>query len=257
MAEQRVRWLRKGDYMSQITCAATKAKNLLGQLGPLVWALHARHHCVGDTAEVIAENPSRHVRVGPGIDDEVREQAVRDITSLIGRASGDKAMYVSAGLRDVINRSIVVYAVAGLEEFLDDAGRQVYTGQGGDESKWPVSFGGMVDRLRSKRVELHRCDHYPQAALLALYRHKIVHADAKVDEKLVCQVAGLEKATGRQLRFCLSDDGSSVVWVPCGGEKLCDVWTRKRISLAIDEVVLPLLRDTQAFVAEAARKMAE
>jgi len=73
-----------------------------------------------------------------------------------------------------------------------------------------------------------------------------------MDDKLLKQVAGIKEKTGKQLRFRLSDDRSSVVWIPCGGQELCPPWAGKRLSLAIDEVILPLLRDSQAFVAEAA-----
>ena len=245
---------------TRIECAAKTAKNLLGQLGPLAWALHSHRVQVGPTAILLSVDPETFVQIG--VRDpcgSIRSRVVEDLECLRRGVSLEEAprLFNSEGLRDAVNRSIVVYAVAVLEQFLDDAGREAYKRRDGDESKWPASFGGMVARLRGKDVRLCKCDHYPQAGLLALYRHKIVHVDAKVDEKLVCQVACLEKATGRQLQFCLSDDESSVVWVPCGGEKLCDAWTRKKISLAIDEVVLPLLRDTQAFVAEAACKMAE
>ena len=239
---------------SQVHCASQKARNLLGQLGPLVWALHEAHASVVSRAILLSVDPQTYVRIAvcdPG--DARRNGVVADLESLRRGVSFEEAprLFKSDGLRDTVNRSVIVYAVAVLEQFLDGAGREVYKREGEDESKWPDSFGKRVGCLRCVGIGLQKCEHYPQAALLALYRHKIVHVDAQVDEKLVCQLAGLDEGTGRQFQFRLSDDESSVVWVRSGGEKLSSLWAGKRLSLAVDEVVLPLLQGAQAFVGEA------
>lgn len=246
----------------QITAAAAKAKTLLSQLGPLVWALHANQGAVIPTALCVDLEPDACVAIGT---DEPPEQQVKRKDAVVkvlrklkeGRDGKHPELFTSAGYRDAVNRTIVVYAVAVLEQFLDDAGREVYKRRGGDESKWPDSFRARVGCLKRVGIGLHDREHYSQAALLALYRHKIVHVDARVDGRLLEDVAKIENESGKELRFCLSEDESSVVWVSCGGKKLCCAWTCKSISLAIDEVVLPLLSDAQAFVGEAAEKLRE
>lgn len=243
---------------AQITCAATKAKNLLGQLGPLVWALHARHQCVGDTAEVIADNPSRHVRVGPGIDDDVREQAVGDIGSLIGRASGDKTMYVSARLRDVINRSIVVYAVAVLEEFLDEAAKPIWERRAAGpvvcprgcrrDPEWPADTLNKIECLRRDMdIDLRSAGKlYINTGWLVLARNAVIHNDgiAPADIAFDAGRYGLDR------RWKISKDREEndiLVWDECDPVSRRQL-AGKRFSIAIDHLVLPRLGDAQAFV---------
>jgi len=246
----------------QITAAAAKAKTVLSQLGPLVWALHANQGAVIPTALCVDLEPDVWVAIGT---DELPEQrakrkdavveVLRDLKRM--RADEHPELFTSSGYRDAINRSIVTYAVAVLEQFLDRAGKPVFLAKGGEEKDWRDSFGSRCEALCQVGVPLYCCAHYAESAFLALMRHKIVHVDARVDRRLVDQVAALGKQAGRGIHFRLSDDGSSVVWVQCGGQKLCTCSIGKRLSLAIDEVVLPLLGRAQAFVAEAGQKLCE
>lgn len=240
----------------QMREATAKAKSILGQLGPLVWALHASHGCVIDEAEGIAKDPERNVCVGPGISEDVRARAVADIKALIAGIPADAAgddLLSTRGMREVLNRSIVVYAVAVLEGFLEEAGKELYACRAGNKVIWPDSFGKRCEVLAKKVVRLYCCPHYGQAALLALYRHKIVHSDGRLDGKTPGQVACIDRESGSTLHFRLSDKSDSVVWHPTSGTGLCQQWVdgKLAISLAVDEVILPLVRAAQAFVAEA------
>ncbi|HUW11587.1 MAG TPA: hypothetical protein VM537_17780 [Anaerolineae bacterium] len=165
-----------------IRATAENAKNLLGQLGPLAWALHSHHTEVGPTAILLSVDPETFVRIRvPDPCDKIRKGVVDCLEALRRGVTLEDAprLFRSEGLRETINRSIVVYAVAVLEQFLDAAARDVYTRKGGKD--WKDSFGARVRCLSCVGIDLYDCDHYPQAALLALYRHKIVHVDGRMD----------------------------------------------------------------------------
>jgi len=237
------------DVEARIGCAAKKAKNLLGQLGPLVWALHARHQCVGDAAEVIAKDPERSIQVAPGISDKVRQQAVADISTLVAGASGNRAMLSSANLREVINRSVVVYAVAGLEDFMDQAAQPVYRHLKG-KKRWPRHFTGMCCLVEQQFRAINKpfaC--YREVSHLAQVRHSIIHNDGKVDHDF------RDKVAKERLEFRLSDDGNSVIWAPGCSQSPTQDWDGKPVSIAIECFILPMLRHAQEFVREAERSL--
>ncbi len=243
------------DLRGTIADAAALARSLLGQLGPLVWALHAAGGAVIPAALCLDHEPEEWVAIGTDEPPQRRElrrgevvKALRELRA--GRGTERPELFTSKGYRDAINRSIVVYAVAVVDQFLDDAGREVLSAGGASVGSWRDSLQSKCKSLCSAGVSLYGCPHYAEAAWLALVRHKIVHANAQVDPKLLSQVASLEKESGRHLGFRLSADGSSVVWSPSADGGLRECWKCKRISLAVDEVLLPLLRDAQAFVAE-------
>ena len=238
----------------EIKRAAATAKDLLGQLGPLVWALHECRGSAAARAILLSVDPGAYVEIG--VADPwgcIRKRVVNDLNRLRQGVSFAEAprLFRSKGLRATINRSIVTYAVAVLEQFLDGAGKPVFIARYGKKGGWRESFGFRCRKLCEVGVSVYCCQHYAESALLALMRHKIVHVDAKVDKQFLEQVACIQKEAERQLRFRLSDDGSSVVWMPSGGQELSSCWICKDLSLAIDEVILPLLRDAQAFVGEA------
>jgi len=237
------------DLEARITRAAETAKRLLGQLGPLVWALHAGHQCIGDTAQVIAEDPERHVQVAPGISGEVRQQAVNDISTLVAGASGDRAMFSSANLRDVINRSVVVYAVAGIEDFMDEAAEPVYQLLQGKE-RWPRHLTGMcrlVERQFGGANKPFPC--YHRVSHLAQVRHSIIHNDAKAD----CDFRS--KVVEQGLEFRLAKDGKSVIWAPGRSECPTQDWDGRPISIAVEAFILPMLRYAQGFIEDADQKL--
>ena len=110
------------DPKETIENAAADARNLLGQLGPLVWALHETHVAVVPRAILLSVDPDAFVQIGvPDPDGVTRKGVVADLESLRRGISfeGAPRLFKSAGLRDALNRSIVVYAVAALEGFLD------------------------------------------------------------------------------------------------------------------------------------------
>ncbi len=251
--------------------AAADAMDLLSQLGPLVWALHAKGGAVVPTALCIDFEPEEYVSIGTNESAKKKKERKDRVVCILNklkkkRTDEHPALFTSDGYRDAINRSMVVYAAVVLERFLDKAGEPLWQNLGGIVKKcnacnhkfgWPHSFGGMVDCLKGMGVSLYDLDHYPQASLLAIYRHKIVHADARVDDKFLEDVAKVENESKKKLLFGLSKDKSSVCWISSGGIKLSKDWVNKKISLSIDEVILPLLKDSQAFVAEAAKKLRE
>lgn len=246
----------------EIKRAAATARELLGQLGPLVWALHANQGTVIPMALCVDLEPDVYVAIGtdePPEQKAKRKDAIVKVLRELKEVRGGQRpeLFTSSGYRGAINRSIVVYAVAVLEQFLDEAGKPAFLQKCGKEADWRDSFRSRCKSLCEVGVSVYCCRHYAESALLALMRHKIVHVDAKVDKKLVDQVADVGKQAGRDLQFRLSDDGSSVVWMHCGGQKLCACWIDKHISLAIDEVILPLLRKAQAFVGEAEQTLLE
>ena len=252
----------------QITAAAAKAKTLLSQLGPLVWAFHERHQCVGDTAEVIAEDPERNVRVAPGISDEVRQQVVTDIDTLVAGAFRDRAMFSSANLREVINRSIVTYAVAVLEQFLDEAGGPLWTCLGGQTQKctkcgqkrgWPASALTMISTLAGKPscIDLRLLDHYVNTGWLVLVRNAIIHSNGKAERagndarqyKLLCK-RGRTPWRRDKSRDQNGTCHPGLVWDEKCGERPSSDWKDRTFSIAIDHFILPRLREAQTFVGE-------
>ncbi len=257
----------------KIKKAATTARNLLGQLGPAVWALHARHYCVGDTAELIAENPNRYVRVGPGISGKVRNQAVKDIGTLIEGGSRDRTMFSSTKLREVINRNIVVYAVTVLEQFLDETGKELWETCGGREqrcgecrrykTRWPADSLGKIAYLDGRRVKagLRGLDHYVNTGWLILVRNAIIHSDGKAvrSARDACQYKLNRDRYGNpsyKWKPGKGGDGQpTLVWDDANGKKPTDDWKERTFSIGIDHFILPRLRDSQAFVEEAARKL--
>ena len=103
----------------QIRGAATKARNLLSQLGPLVWALHANQGGVIPTALCVDLEPDVYVAIGtdepPAQKAKRKDGVVKVLCELKGMRGGERPeLFTSSGYRDAINRSIVVYAVAAL-----------------------------------------------------------------------------------------------------------------------------------------------
>jgi hypothetical protein len=272
---------RGGDGMcsrleDQIRCAAANARDLLGQLGPLAWALHVARPLAGAFAVAVDREPEGHVEIRTSETEAERGErkrrvvrALRDLQSLRSDACLD--LFESAGYRRAVNRSIVVYAAAVLEQLLAGPVERLWRERGGalpscggrdKQPTWPDSFGSRLRCLASAKVDLYdrqRCVHYPEAALLALYRHKVVHSDCRMDDRTPRQMDEIQRHSGRPVRFRLSEDQSSVVWASDAGQELCPLWVAKRlpISLAIDEVLLPLLVGAQRFVAEAECVLAE
>ena len=228
---------------AQIRCAADRARNLLGQLGPLVWALHCHHGAVAPTAILLSVDPDEFLGAQS---EEIRKRAIDDIKALRqGIALGDAPpLFTSEGLRATINRSIVIYAVAILEQFLDEAGKPVYQHLEG-KKRWPRHFIGMCSLIEEQFTSASKpFPRYHEPAHLAQVRHVIIHNDGKVD----CDFrTSIDKYS---LEFRL-DHGESLVWAPgCRQCPVCD-WDGKPVSVAIETFILPMLRHAQEFVGAA------
>ncbi|MBN1462026.1 MAG: hypothetical protein JXA57_21045 [Armatimonadetes bacterium] len=244
----------------RITCAATKAKNLLGQLGPLVWALHTKHEAAGDEAAAIASDPRGSIRTNPRVDpaQSIQQRAVADIRALLSGTDHGRAPQVlsSKGLRDIINRSIVVYATAILERFLDEATEALRAQHKFPAEKWPADSLGKIERLRRDLcVDLRptrRSDssaHYLGTGWLVLVRNAVIHNDGIAPADIAPDAGrhGLE----RRWKIGKDDEGTEIlVWDECDPVPRSQL-AGKRFSIAIDHFILPRIRDAQGFVREA------
>lgn len=238
--------------IADIQQAATRAMSLLGQLGPLVWALHVGRQLTGAVALAIHRDPKKYVEVVTAEDLAKREKRKKRVVQLLRELKKHSEedgtdRYESKGFRETINRTIVVYAVAVLEHFMDQAGERVYVRLGGTQRDWERkrSFTFMCNGLAEKCCDVTGSPHYPQAALMAQVRHIIVHNDGNIDQKFVDNVQCLG------LRFRQSQDSTSIVWDQHGPDAPAQCWKDRPFSIAIDEFLIPMLASTQAFVAEA------
>ena len=261
----------------QITRAAAKAKNLLGQLGPTVWALHELHACTVGRASEIASDPHSNVHTNRCVDStgSIRARAICDISALIAGIEQSRSSDIlsSVGLRDLINRNVVVYAVAVLEQFLDDAGEKLWTDLVGEAQKyskcgrklgWPASALTMTSTLAGKPscVDLRPLPHYVNTGWLVLVRNAIIHSDGRAERARsdACQYKLLDAkghAPWRPDKWCDQDGRCQriLVWDEESPVKPSADWRNRTFSIAIDHFILPRLRDAQAFVKEAAQAL--
>ena len=63
----------------EIRCAAANARNLLGQLGPLAWALHVARPLTGSFAAALARDPEGHVEIRTSEIESEREERKRRV----------------------------------------------------------------------------------------------------------------------------------------------------------------------------------
>ena len=87
--------------------------------------------------------------------------------------------------------------------------------------------------------------HYGTAALLAQVRHIIIHNDGKIDDDF------LKKVEKLGLTFRESEDSDSIVWDPEASGQVRGCWKGRPFCIAIDEFILPMLREIQTFVGQA------
>ncbi|MCJ7750236.1 MAG: hypothetical protein MUQ65_03960 [Armatimonadetes bacterium] len=248
------------DFEPQIMSAATKAKSLLGQLGPLAWALHSHHASVAPTAILLSVDPKAFVRIG--VSDpcgDIKAGAVDCLEALRRRMTREDApqLFTSEGLRQAVNRSIVVYAAAVLEQFLDEATEGLRAQLDFPAEKWPADSLGKIKSLRRDLcVDLRpttrsdRYAHYLGAGWLVLVRNAVIHNDGVAPSDIGCDAGhhGLDR------RWKIGKDNEEkdiLVWDECDPVSRNQL-AGKRFSIAIDHFILPRLRDAQAFVEEAA-----
>jgi len=241
---------------AQIRRAADQAKDLLGQLGPLVWALHVVRQPAGAFAVCVDREPGKYVEIRTSETEIERGQRKQRVVGILHalrllRSGGDADLLESAGYRAMVNRSIVVYAVAVLEEFLDRVAEVL----GHRDDHWPADTLCKLEHLRKEHcIDLRGVNSYIGTGWLVLVRNAVIHNDGSAPAD-VARDAG---QYGLKSRWGLGKDGEGrdvLVWDTENRlSRRC--LAGKRFSLSIDDFVLPRLRDAQAFVA-AAQKVLE
>jgi len=269
------------NLVEQIAAAAENARNLLSQLGPLVWALHANQGSVIPMALCVDLEPDVYVAIGtdePPEQKAKRKDAVvnvlRDLKEL--REGEHPELFTSPGYRDAINRSIVVYAVAVLERFLDQAAKPMWDKRAlgpvvcprrcHRDPEWPADTLNKTKYLkRDTGIDLRSAKQvYVDTGWLVLVRNAIIHSDARA-----------ERAESDARQYKLLRDGGCAPWRSdgwCDQNGICHPilvwddrweekpradWRSRTFSIPIDDFILPRLRDAQAFVGEAAQKLRE
>jgi hypothetical protein len=244
------------NVQEQIQQAAAKAKNLLGQLGPLVWALHSTRGAVVPAALCVEFEPEEYVAIGADESPEDRKKRKDEVVEVLrnlkkGREGEHPGLFTSAAYRATINRSIVVYAVAVLEGFLDEASKPVWKHLRSDRTQnWPpdaLDKIALLDRLDEHGSRVSNAKHYEEAGWLVLVRNAIIHADGKASSKT--RDDAREHGLSPRWRYV----SGNLEWDSCATQQLTgEHWNRVPFSIAIDHFILPRLRDAQEFVGEGA-----
>ncbi len=263
------------DVAKTITEAAAEARSVLGQLGPLAWALHAGRQPIGALAVCLYRNPGEYAEIRDTEETPERRKqrkqrvvgVLRDLRCNSPRHTGDR--FESTGYRETVNRSVVVYAAAVLEQFMDRAGGGLWEACGGQETRcdkcrrksgWPADTLNKVSRLMGTptKVDLRGEKSYIGAAWLVLVRNAVIHnrglaIRAGNDARNYSLDPDHEGNNAHRWRPDAGPRGEPVlVWDDKKGQAPTDDWKGRTFSISIDHFILPRLRDAQAFVEEAA-----
>jgi hypothetical protein len=260
----------------RIRHAAATAQSLLGQLGPLAWALHVVRQAAGAFAVCVDAEPETYVEIRTDETQPARSERKASVVAALRslrqhRGESRAHLFGSRGYRETINRSIVVYAVAVLESFLDAAARPLWEERAASprmcprgcwrDPEWPADALNKIKCLqRNAGVDLRLAGQlYVNTGWLVLVRNAIIHSDGRA------QRAGHESSRyglrGRKApapwRRDEGTDGDGrpvpvLVWDEASTTRPDDDWRDRRFSIAVDHFILPRLRDVQAFVEEAA-----
>jgi hypothetical protein len=259
----------RGDLEEVVTEAAAVARNLLGQLGPLAWALHTRGGAVVPTALCLDFEPGEYVAIRTDEALKKKQERKSKVVGLLrslkqGRGGRHPELFTSAGYREAINRSIIVYAAAVLEHFLDVAGEPLWIHS--DDERWPADALTMVCRLagRPTRIDLRGLSHYLSTGWLVLVRNAIIHSSGKA-ERAGCDARQYKLlntsgcAPWRRDEHC-DENGMChhiLVWDESSHEVASDDWQHRAFSVPIDSFILPRLQEAQAFVVHAGEALVQ
>jgi hypothetical protein len=236
----------------QIKDAATTSIDLISQIGPLAWALQSHSCGIVMTAQDVDSNPERTIVIKT---DETLERKEERRLKVLGnlaalrnsRSCRRSELFESAGYRDLINRSIVVYAVTQLELFIEKAAK----GFPRLEEKTIADTLCKIQNIRDLGEILQHIGSYNDIGWFILVRNAIIHNNGKANKDI------REAAKKYKLcpRWSLRND--ALVWDDNAPEQLSGAsWNEKTFSISINDFVLPRLAAIQGFMKESAEKLA-